>query len=198
MKVLVAVPTFEHVETDTFSSIYSLDTSGHCVQLTFVKGYGAARARNLIADIAVEGNHDAVLMVDSDMVIPQNALKILATTGADVSLGVYPRKGEPDRVELFRVGERDFTDRNRFSIGDIPHGPFEVKGGGFGCAFVKTSVFERMARPWFRYVEYESGAVLSEDVSFCLRAREAGLKTVADGRVMCGHIGKSTTWPAVG
>ena len=28
-----------------------------------------------------------------------------------------------------------------------------------------------------------------EDLSFCLRAREAGLKLYCDSRVRCGHVG---------
>jgi hypothetical protein len=36
---------------------------------------------------------------------------------------------------------------------------------------------------------YQSGDVLSEDLSFCCKCAEAGIGVEADARVRCGHIG---------
>ena len=78
MKILIAVPTYENIAPETFKSVYNLEIPDSCdAVFEFVRGYGAARARNLIGQKCLEGNFDAVLMVDSDIVLPKNSLELL-------------------------------------------------------------------------------------------------------------------------
>lgn len=192
MKVLVAIPTFETIAPETFKAVYGLQhPPGALVLFDYVRGYDCARARNLIARECLDGGFDAVLMVDSDTVPPSDALGLLLEGDCPVVLGTYPRRGETEGSEVFLPGMRDFTDANRVRFAGMPRGRFEAKGGGFGCALVRREAFERVAYPWFRYVEYGDGAVLSEDNYFCCEAAKAGLRIEADGRVRCGHIAKA-------
>ena len=77
MKILIAVPTFESIFPDTFKGIYDLDTTGHEVDFEFVRGYDCAKARNMIAGMAIDKGMDYVLMVDNDIVMPKDALQNL-------------------------------------------------------------------------------------------------------------------------
>lgn len=194
MRVLVAVPTYESVEPDTFKSIYGLDPAGHTVLYDHVRGYGAARARNLIAAECLDGGFDGVLMVDSDIVLPSDALRLLSEGSCPVVLGTYPRCGDEGGSEVFLPGQRDFTDANRVRFSDMPRGRFAAKGGGLGCALIRAEVFRGLAVPYFRYVEYPDGSVLSEDNYFCCRCSERGIEIQADGRVRCGHIKKGAIY----
>lgn len=189
MKVLISVPTFETVSIETFKSIYNLKIPDDC-KVTFdcIKGYGAAQARNKIARQCVSNQFDAVLMVDSDIVLPKNTLELLIEGNTPIVLGTYPRKNEPEIAEIFLPGTNDFT--KRISYDDMPNGRFKAKGGGMGCAFVRRECFEKLSYPWFDYVEYPNGQLLSEDNYFCNIAAKRGLKIEADGRVRCGHIAK--------
>lgn len=190
MRLLIAVPTFETVRPETFRSIYGLAVpDGVELMLDFVGGYGAARARNLVAEECLEGGFDAVLMVDSDIVLPPDALALLLEGDVPVVLGTYPRRGESGGTEVFLPGRRDFTDANRVMADALPRGRFEAKGGGMGCALVRAEAFRALPRPWFDYVEYPDGAVLSEDNYFCDLCSRHGLLIEADGRVRCGHVG---------
>lgn len=194
MRVLVAVPTYESIRPETFKSIYGLDRPDGCeVLFDYVRGYGAARARNLIAEETLRCGFDAVLMVDSDIVVPSGALGMLLEGSSPVVLGCYPRRGEDGGTEVFLPGQRDFTDANRVMAQDLPNGRFSAKGGGMGCALVRADVFRSVQRPWFRYVEYDDGAVLSEDNYFCDLCTRNGIPIEADGRVRCGHVG-SREW----
>lgn len=189
MKILIAVPTYENIAPETFKSIYNLEISDGCdVVFEFVRGYGAARARNLIGKKCLEGNFDAVFMVDSDIVLPKNSLELLIEGNTPIVLGTYPRKFEPEISEIFLPGSKDFV--NRISYADMPNSRFKAKGGGMGCAFVRRECFEKLSYPWFDYVEYPNGQLLSEDNYFCDIAAKRGLKIEADGRVRCGHIAK--------
>lgn len=194
MKILIAVPTFESIRPETFKSIYGLQPCGHWLLFDYIKGYDCARARNLIAKECLDGDFDAVLMIDSDTVVPSNAIELLTEGDCPVVLGTYPRKGETSGSEIFLPGQKDFNETNRVKFVTMPYGRFEAKGGGFGCAFVRREAFEKIPYPWFRYVEYDNGAVLSEDNYFCDKAAHYGLKIEADGRVRCGHVSATTLW----
>lgn len=189
MRILAAIPTYETIKPETFKSVYGLRRAGCEVLFDFVRGYGAARARNLIAEEALSGGFDAVLMVDSDIVLPSDALELLLEGDCPVVLGCYPRRGEEGGTEIFLPGMRDFTDANRVMAEHLPHGRFEAKGGGMGCALIRAEALRSLPRPWFDYVEYPDGAVLSEDNFFCCRCSEHGIRIEADGRVRCGHVG---------
>lgn len=186
MKVLIAVPTYETVSVETFKSIYGLQIpNGMHVLFNCVRGYGAARARNLIAQEVLDEGFDAVLMVDSDIELPSGALKYLSEGETPIVLGAYPRRNGSGS-ELFEMGQKDFVKR----FESIPPERFDVKGGGLGCAFIRRVCFEQMPFPWFNYVEYPNKDVLSEDNYFCNIAAQVGLRIEADGRVRCGHVSK--------
>lgn len=191
MSIFVAVPTFETILPETFRSIYRLNTGGHDVTFDFVKGYDCAKARNDIAKRAVNDGFSHVLMIDSDIVVPENALVDMLEYPAEIVLGCYPHKNtKKHEVELFKLGQPDFVER--FTYDELPdtHPRMSVKGGGLGCALIATSVFSRLPFPWFKYVVYNNGSTLSEDLYFCSEARKVGMKIQGDLRVRCGHMFK--------
>jgi len=192
MRVLIAVPTFETISPDTFKSIYGLRGTCYLPQFDFVRGYDCARARNEICREAVRDGFDRVLMVDSDIVLPDTTLERMLEDPVPVLLGCYPQKSSPRNAELFKAGTKDYVDR--FSWDEVPDGRLEVKGGGFGCAMIDVALLREMGGAWFRYVEYESGDVLSEDLYFCERCAGLGVRVVADGRVRCGHVMRDIEW----
>ena len=190
MKILAAVPTFENITPETFKSIYDLDKENHDVDFEYVRGYDCPTARNNIAQMALDGGYDYVLMVDSDVVIQKDALKILTEPLTTIVLGCCPRKnGSDGRIEIYRQGTFSFTDF--YTYDTLPEEKrISIKGGGFACVLIKTSVFRELPFPWFRYVTYDDGSSLSEDLYFCLKATEAGYMVEADTRVRCGHLAR--------
>lgn len=195
INILIAVPTFENISPDTFRSIYNLEVPENvktCFE--FVRGYDCARARNKIINIALDNEYDYILMVDSDIVLPKKTLVYAIEGNPDFILGVYPRKSEPTKTEIFNDTKYDFAPSSRWSISELKNFPstrIEIKGGGFGCAFIKTSMLEKMKYPYFNYVNYEDGDFLSEDLYFCVNAKNNGFKIYVDTRILCSHINKT-------
>lgn len=197
LKLLIAVPTFENISPETFKSIYDLtipaprDTD---VDFEFVRGYDCAIARNKIAKKALDGKYDYVLMVDSDIVLPKDALACLTWWHLDIVLGAYPRKDDPSKSEAFLDLGIDFEDQYRVTIDSMKnskHSLVKIKGGGFGCALINTEVFRKIGYPYFKYVVYDTeNRFLSEDLYFCIKAKNAGYDIFLDNRVLCGHIAK--------
>lgn len=189
-KVLVAVPVADKAEPAVFKAIFDMRKPCFC-GFEYVKGYVTDKARNDIARKAMEQGYTHVMMVDSDVVVPNDALTYMLEGDADVVLGCYPRKNTvTGQSELFRDG-KDFTDENNIPYSEIEASDrrMPVKGGGMGCALIKCDVFRKLDFPWFDYVMYQDGNVLSEDLRFCEKCLHAGIAMQADARVRCGHIG---------
>ena len=188
MKILIAVPTFENIAPECFKAIYNLQ--GNDLTFDYIRGYDCAKARNDIAKKALQG-FDYVLMIDSDIVIPDTSLLHLLQSPVDICFGVYPRKHETGETELFKDDTFDFKNRYTFEeLDKMDVDRIRVKGSGFGCALIKTDVFKNLEYPWFEFHSYDNGTFLSEDLSFCLKA-SAFYPLYADLRVRCGHIAKT-------
>lgn len=190
-KVLIAIPTYENISPETFKSVYDLDKGDNQVYFEFVKGYDCARARNNIANKALQLGVDYVLMVDSDVILDRDTLVTLLESPFDVTIGCTPRKNTKcHEVELFKPKEGDFTDRYVYDELDKQDRFFPVKGGGMGCVLIKTDVFKKLPYPWFQFVSYANGSVLSEDLYFCHVAPQVGCTVGACKDIRNGHLAR--------
>lgn len=186
-KILIAIPTFENIMPETFKSIYDLDSCGNELSFEFVKGYDCARARNDIVRMALEGGFDYIFMVDADMYVPKDALQKLLEYPTEICLGLCPRKNtKVGKTCIYKIGQINYEDA--YTYYDLPKKDrVMVHGGGLACALIKTDIFKNLTYPWFRYVTYQDGSELSEDLYFCSQAKANGYKIYVDTRVRCGH-----------
>lgn len=188
MRILIAIPTFETIQPEVFKAVYDLHSAGHELSFDFVKGYDCAVARNKISVLA-KGTYDYVLMVDSDTIIPPDTLELMLDTDVDICLGVCPRKNT-DKGETAMVKMSDMSYRDFWHYDKLPAEKTEVKGGGFACALVKTTVLTAMDYPYFQYVTNEDCSTFSEDFYFCQHAQLYGYQIIMDPRVKCGHLAR--------
>ena len=150
MRILIAVPTFENILPECFKAIYDLDKCGHEVNFEFVKGYDCAKARNVIAKKAIDGKYDCVMMVDSDTIVPENALNAMLEGNADIVMGCVPKKNVRGETVLFASKDnlkgKGFHKVIRY---DELKGTsrIDLKGGGFGCVLIRTRVFTALNYP---------------------------------------------------
>ena len=186
-KILIAIPTFENIMPETFKSIYDIDSSGNELSFEFVKGYDCARARNDIVRMALEGGFDYIFMVDADMYVPKDALQKMLEYPTEICLGLCPRKNtKVGKTCIYKIGQINYKDA--YTYYDLPKKDrVMVHGGGLACALIKMDIFKNLTYPWFRYVTYQDGSELSEDLYFCSQAKANGYKIYVDTRVRCGH-----------
>jgi len=155
------------------------------------------------------GRWDAMLVVESDIIPPQDALRRLAAVmngtprvrGADVAYGVY-RFRASDVVNVFELypSKNGRMPRNPGeSLSVHPHllkravklGVYPCSGAGFGCTLIRRRVLEEIE---FR-IEEQNGAHCD---SYWIRdVLRAGFSQAADMRVACGHKDTSgeVVWP---
>lgn len=188
MKILIAVPTFENIQPEVFKAIFELKTE-HELHFDIMRGYDCAVARNNIGKLAIAGGYDYVLMVDSDTIIPPDALELMLDPPVDICLGVCPRKNTKDgKTAMVKLGSNNYFDNYYYS--ELPEHRIQVKGGGFACALIKTYVFSQLDFPWFQYVTNEDYSLFSEDYYFCQQAHAYGIDVWMDPRVRCGHLAR--------
>lgn len=189
MRILMAIPTFETITPETFKSIYDIDPCGNDLDFEFVKGYDCAKARNVIAQIALKLDYDYTLMIDSDVIVPADTIKLFLDNPVPICFGIYPHKHTTaHEAEIFKLGTQNYE--NRFLYSELTEPRIKVKGAGFGCAFVNTEVFRKLPYPQFQYVAFDNGAYLSEDLYFCSIARREGYDLWADTRIRCKHLAR--------
>ena len=207
MKILIAVPTYENIYPDTFKSIYGLDPGDHDLVFEFVRGYDVATARNRIAQLALDIKADYVLMVDNDVVLPEDVLLNMLEYDVDVCLGYYAHRDVDNiyrgRVSICKLGpfhyplESEYTAKELADLRKEGTHLIQIHGGGMGCALIKTDVFNRTPYPWFDWINYDNDnrGMLSEDLFFCERCHAANIPIYSDTRAGCGHLLRRIQWP---
>lgn len=196
MKTLIAIPTHDNVPVmfvKTFLDLIKPEGTTYSI----IPGTLIYEARNLIAQKAVENNFDAVLWLDSDMIVPRDALIRLSEDmekyRADLVTALYFRRKPPTNPVLsndlyWRVNDDGNVETGATAYIDYPkNAVFPIRGTGFGCCLTSRNLLRKMVEMYGSPFTPLMG--MGEDFAFCWRADKAGFRLRCDSRVKCGHIG---------
>jgi len=143
--------------------------------------------------------YDRIVWIDSDISWGAEAFEKLITSEHEIISGMYYTQiGDmsvsvsmfaPDGKSPVNCKELDF-----FMVDE----PIEIFGAGFGFISMKSGVFERMQRPWFRIERIDHPLFkitldIGEDYSWCMNARRAGMKVMLDPSIKVNHH-KESVW----
>lgn len=203
MNVLMAVPTYENVSTETFGALWRIarvaEENGIAVsEPLFLKGHGVQRARNDIALHALEHGYDKIFTVDSDVIPPDESLLFLSQGETDVVVVPYANRydGRMGYTTCYLKNEnRLMGDNNNIlsveKIQSLPPGRIELNGAGMGCALIDVPLLRRLEYPYFYWTEkmLPNGerCECSEDMYFCRQVVSHGGVIKADTRLFCQH-----------
>jgi len=190
-QILIAIPTGRNIEAETFRSIYNLKVpEGYTTRFEYFFGYQIDQIRNLISDWAQ--HYDYLLAVDSDIVLPQNALEKMIAADKDIVSGIYiQRIPGTHTIEIFEATPNGGCDHISWEK-LTGKGLTEVAGCGMGACLIKGEVFRKLDYPYFFYKSsIDFSETVSEDVFFCQKARENGFRIWADPSIICDHIGST-------
>ena len=139
-------------------------------------------------ELFLNGSFDAMLIIESDIIPPKDALKRLAALDTDLAYGAYVFRSSPV-VNIFEryndgalnIGE-SLTVRGKWEDAK-KQGVIKCSGAGFGCLLVKRHVLEGVE---FRVSTLETARVHC-DSWFTNDVYAKGYEMMADCNVICGH-----------
>lgn len=151
-------------------------------------------ARNDFVSRAIVGEYDRVLWLDSDMVFEPDIMERLSADldeGREYVCGLYFKRVFPTAPVIYkRLSESAVPGiLEAETYKDYPKDRiFEIAASGFGAVMTTTNILKAT---WDKYgPPFYQVANLGEDLSFCWRLQEMGVKMYCDSRVKCGHIGQ--------
>jgi GT2 family glycosyltransferase len=157
-------------------------------------------AREGIIQYALNNKCDYVLFLDSDMVLPPDALlkmfNILEKTDCQMVSGTAFKRIPPFQPCFYtKVGYdmgKDFTQSKPILESPIEFpstGLMPVEGIGMACCLINTKVFSLIDAPYFFPLPK-----LGEDLTFCLKLKQKNVKMIVDLSIDVGHV---TTMPVM-
>jgi hypothetical protein len=149
--------------------------------LNITHQYNKARAMTL------EGGYDALLCVESDMIVPPDTLTRLVACESDVAYGLYVFRHTKHAWSAYTSMEYT-TGRSLSDDPDLAREVFgqvvDVEGVGLGCTLIKRSVLEGVA---FR-LQPDAPDKTSCDWTFALDCKAYNYTQRCDTGLVCGHL----------
>jgi len=147
-------------------------------------------AANELVRHALRGEVDSILFVDSDQVFTADSLSRLRDNKHgkeyDIIMGLIAHRKNGLPLVMRSAGwdgpRPMFEHVTDYTPGHVV--PVDVVGLGF--TLMRMSVFDRIDEPWFSFPADTD--TVGEDVWFCHKAREAGLRLAVDTSVEVGHL----------
>jgi len=155
----------------------------HCTS-----GFPIDVSRDHLIRRALEDKVAYVFFLDTDIVPPQDILPQLLAYKLPIISGLYWTKAKLPCAYKFD-GKRLKSIEPRF-----PRSLMEVDAVGAGCLLVDSRVFQKVPPPWFQWTMMpwatpeESITQHSEDMNFCLKAKQYGFPIYLHPAVRCKHL----------
>lgn len=205
MRILIGVATFP-----TEPAVYAptrdwLAAQNHPVALygdddPALSAYDNLTAKhNAMRSDLLDGDYDALLTVEADIIPPPDAIEKLCAIEADVAYGLVCARVSQmplcfPQIDGFygeSIAHRPERWRAKVAAGEV----LRSEGAGFGCTLIHRHVlgavvFER--KPVGR-----RNAAFADDWHFAIAVKAAGFSSAHHLGVLCGHIRRDGTalWP---
>ena len=185
MRLHVAVPVCRDIKAGAVSSLaaltHKLTATGlngkplEALSLKIMQGVSLLpRGRQMALDDALLNGFTHILMIDDDMVYTPEVIDMIASRNLDFVACNYQRK-------LENGGWIAMGKDGCYINSDSGQGVEEAAWVGLGLALVKTEPLLKVSKPHFevRWIP-EKQDYLGEDMFFCHKVREAGIKIHID------------------
>lgn len=191
MKLMIAIPMLDYIHHRFVRCLLELEqwlrNRGFDYDIDIEGGTLVYLAREKLAARAAQSTYTHVLWLDADMVFPPGILEKLLLEDRDFVAAPYCARRPPYRPAVFScLAPIRWAD-------DTEAGVYEIMGCGFGCVLMRVEVLQRVFRragTCFTPVK-EFG----EDLAFCSRCFDAGIRMFANGDAQVGHIAQMAVYP---
>ncbi len=149
----------------------------------------AASGRNVFCRNFKDADADWVAMIDNDMAIPANLIETVKDSPLDAGI-IVPTfyLWDQTKAKLVLCWGMDHEPEKHGTTGEFAPGFHELSKCGTGVIFIRPEVLRKLPYPYFKYIYNEDqGMAGTEDIQFCIKARELGVKIYGNASVKVGH-----------
>lgn len=193
MRLLIAIPTLDymyHGFVDCLTKLICyLKDDGVDFDIDLRSGTLVYHARENICRKAMAEDYTHVLWIDADMIFPETILDDLMWCEKPYVSGIFHARRAPHCSCLFK----SLDPIDRYYGNEYPTEPFEIAGSGFGCVLVETAVIRKVFNKFGTC--FMPTKELGEDLAFCQRVAEVGVKMYAEPTARIGHVGHVVITP---
>lgn len=163
-KIAILVPTRDLVHSYFSYSLTQLvkfsTQMGLDVYTFFDSSTILLNQRNNLVNMALDLGADYMLWLDSDMLFPTTTLSRLLSHNKDIVGCNYMKRSLPLKPTAYL----DTTDWNTALPLDTTDDLVEVEAMGMGCVLMKTEVFTKLEKPYFKFTyDIDTDDYLGED-----------------------------------
>ena len=166
-------------------------------------------SRNKIINYALENDYDYILMLDADVIVPENIIKELLECDKDIVSGLYYNYFKIDGQIKYRpvcwcdITEEEFEDiKKQLNLPNIVKSAVDlrrfltqdeaesnelikVKISSAGCMLIKRKVFSEVKYGLLDVPEkYSTG----DDIYFFAKAKEKNFEIFCNTKIKCRHL----------
>lgn len=148
--------------------------------------------RNQLCRHALKTGADWLLQLDVDMEFPKEIIERFIAHDKDIVAGLYHRFVDGNFVSPL-LFQRHPVHQKFIAVGKTGDGLIEIDGAGTGAMMIRRKVLEtirqnhRGASPWFFFESLDDDTELTDDLSFCNRARAEGFQIHGDCDIPISH-----------
>ena len=203
-RCIVLVPVSHHIEPGCEQGLQALEAAGYTVWRQW--GFSEiSLGRSRMATAALADGFTELMWIDSDIIFEPTDVDRLRAHQLPIVAGIYAAKGR----QTFICTPLESTTELVFGPGG---GVVEIKYAGAGFLLTRRSVYDRIQHahqlprceapdlsagapddpgivPYFLPMIVDNRWFLTEDYSFCERARACGHHVMADTTIRLGHVG---------
>ena len=197
---IILVPTSGAIDSGCEQGLQELERCGYSVRR--IGGFSAIDfGRCVIASEALRSGFEELMWIDADVVFHPDDIDRLRDHPFPLVCGIYAKKGR-------REFACDFLPGTQSLVFGKNGGLLEIRYAGFGFMLTRCDVYDTLRShlslpecnqrfgppivPWFMPLLVPDGTglwYLAEDYAFCERARQSGIRIMANTRIRLYHVG---------
>jgi GT2 family glycosyltransferase len=138
--------------------------------------------RNSIVQRFLASKNEWLIMIDNDVVPPQNMLELINLDKDILILPVPICQFNSIMYNVYLLDKEGYWEpvKNR-------KGLIEINSGGTGAIIIRRNILEKIEAPFERNYDKKGLAILGSDLFFCTKAKELGYRIYTHMDFVCSH-----------
>lgn len=186
MKIMIAIPMNRPIEFRVFESFIKMANmrGKHEYMFALTQNSLVYDARETLAEQFLKSECEALMFIDSDMTFHPRSIEILESHNQPFVTAKAFKRVSPyqpcfyNKIELLEDGQVYLE-----SPVEYGEGLLRIQGAGMACCLIRRECFNNIEKPYF----FPKNG-LGEDLSFCLKLKNAGVDMFVDTTLQFGHL----------